>query len=78
MNAPAADTGTAALPPPAPAPVENVASSNTLFVSVAGYKTLEEFAAKNNTTVDEVIKLNPRIDRNAPISTYEMLYVPRK
>ena len=76
VNAPAADTGTAALPPPAP--VENVASSNTLFVSVAGYKTLEEFAAKNNTTVDEVIKLNPRIDRNAPISTYEMLYVPRQ
>ena len=78
VSAAAADTGTAALPPPAPAPVENGAASNTSFVSVAGYKTLEEFAAKNNTTVDEVIKLNPRIDRNAPISTYEMLYVPVK
>ena len=89
---PADNTGTDALPPaetvpaeknasmPSPAPVENVASSKTDYISAAGYKSLEEFAAKNNTTVDEVIRLNPRIDRNAPISTYanEMLYVPAK
>lgn len=71
-----AENGEAAALPPA-APVENSAAA-TRYISVAGYKDLEEFAAKNNTTVDTIIRLNPRIDRNAPISTYEMLYVPGK
>ena len=60
-----------ALPPPAPV------AAGTDFMPVAGCNTLEEFAAKHNTTVAEVIRLNPQVDPKAPISSYGMLYVPR-
>lgn len=79
-TAPAGQTETApALPPEAaPMPAETApAESATDFVSVAGFNSLEEFAAKYNTTVDEIIRLNPRIDRNAPIATFGMLYAPK-
>ena len=65
----------AVLPPPAP--VAGADNAGTNFVPVAGSTSLEEFAAKNNTTVAEVIRLNPQIDRNTPIANYGMLYVPR-
>ena len=68
---PPADTNVGTLPPPAPA------AAGTDFVTVAGSNSLEEFAAKNNTTVAEVIRLNPQVDPQAPISSYGMLYVPR-
>ena len=74
--APAADEATAVLPPAAPA--ENAAAAETQFVSVAGYKDLAEFASKNNTTIDELCKLNPRLDPNAPLAPNDMLYVPKK
>ena len=83
----AVESTTPALPPAensesasaaAPVPTEAVpAESSTDFVSVTGFNSLEEFAAKYNTTVDEIIRLNPRIDRNAPIASFGMLYVPR-
>lgn len=66
-----ADNSTTVLPPPAPV------SGGTDFMPVAGSNTLEEFAAKHNTTVAEVIRLNPQVDPKAPISSYGMLYVPR-
>ena len=74
--APASDDAVAALPPSAP--VESAAAAETQFVSVAGYKDLAEFASKNNTTIDELCKLNPRLDPNAPLAASEMLYVPKK
>lgn len=74
--APAADDTAAVLPPAAP--VENAAAAETQFVSVAGYKDLAEFASKNNTTIDELCKLNPRLDPNAPLAANDMLYVPKK
>ena len=67
---------TAVTPPPAQSEIP-AAEGATDFVSVTGFNSLEEFAAKYNTTVDEIIRLNPRIDRNAPIATFGMLYVPR-
>ena len=74
---PAANSESAA-PAATPVPPEAVpAESSTDFVSVTGFNSLEEFAAKYNTTVDEIIRLNPRIDRNAPIASFGMLYVPR-
>ena len=72
---PAAVQPAGELPPPAP--VAGTDNAGTDFVSVAGSNTLEEFAAKNNTTVAEVLRLNPQIDRNAPIANHGMLYVPR-
>ena len=75
---PAENSESASAAAPAPVPTEAVpAESSTDFVSVTGFNSLEEFAAKYNTTVDEIIRLNPRIDRNAPIASFGMLYVPR-
>ena len=74
--APAADGDTAAVLPPAAA--ETASAAGTQFVSVTGYKDLAEFAAKHNTTVEELCKLNPRLNPAEPLSVHEMLYVPKK
>lgn len=73
--APAADGDTAAVLPPA---ADTASAAGTEFVSVAGYKDLAEFAAKNNTTIDELCKLNPRLNPAEPLAVNDMLYVPKK
>ena len=74
--APQAETG--ALPPAAPAAdtVNVVESSN--FVAAGDAKTLAEFAAKHNTSVEELCKLNPQLDPAAPLDPNKMLFIPKK
>lgn len=78
-------------PAPAPAPVADGETANVLppadtvsvesatqFVSVAGYKDLADFAAKHNTTIEVLCKLNPRLNPSEPLAPNDMLYVPKK
>lgn len=70
-----AETPAATLPPPANAAAK---SESSTFVMVGDAKTLEEFAARNNTTTAEVIRLNPQLDPAAPLKSGDMLFVPKK
>ena len=79
---PAAETTPAAAPAPALPPaaqVESAAQSeSSSFVRVGDAKTLDEFAARNNTTTAELLRLNPSLDPAAPLKSDEMLFVPKK
>ena len=65
----------ATLPPPTNASAQ---SESSTFVMVGDAKTLEEFAARNNTTTAELLRLNPRLDPAAPLKSGDMLFVPKK
>ena len=74
---PAADSNAAAMPPAAPVDSVNAVESSN-FVAAGDAKTLAEFAAKHNTTVEELCKLNPQIDPAAQLEPNKMLFVPKK
>ena len=79
---PAAETTPAAAPVPTPPPAAQVDSAaqseSSAFVRVGDAKTLDEFAARNNTTTAELLRLNPSLDPAAPLKSDEMLFVPKK
>jgi len=72
------DPQPAALPPSAPAADPAAGNESSSFVMVGDAKTLDEFAAKHNTTTAELLKLNPRLDPAAPLKSGDMLFVPKK
>lgn len=75
-SVPAADPA-AALPPATQ--VDSAAQSeSSSFVRVGDAKTLDEFAARNNTTTAELLRLNPSLDPAAPLKSDDMLFVPKK
>jgi len=79
---PAAETTPAPAPVPTPPPAAQVDSAaqseSSAFVRVGDAKTLDEFAARNNTTTAELLRLNPSLDPAAPLKSDEMLFVPKK
>ena len=80
---PATDTSSGAsagAPAPTlpPATDSTAKSEGSTFVMVGDAKTLEEFAARNNTTTAEIIRLNPQLDPAAPLKSGDMLFVPKK
>ena len=72
------DAQPAALPPSAPAADPAAGNEGSSFVMVGDAKTLEEFAARHNTTTAELLRLNPRLDPAAPLKSGDMLFVPKK
>ena len=78
----AENTSASAAPAPALPPAAQVDSAaqseSSSFVRVGDAKTLEEFAARNNTTTAELLRLNPSLDPAAPLKSDDMLFVPKK
>lgn len=56
----------------------DTAANTTKYVSTSGSASLEEFAKKHNTTVEQLRQLNPRLNPEEPLSVNDMLYVPNK